>query len=195
MTIYLFYLYNKSKFYFDNLNNIDISEIKYDKKNNYYYILYGFTEKKDIYKKFKKERNMNLFICKKIKLNEDLFDKFCIEYNILYLSKFYITTKYFDSGIEDNTTIPVLSNLLELDDIFYNREIIVEYLIKEDIFHNIKKLYDNNIFNNKIIKIFEKVFDINFVYECIFPFEECDYTSLLTDDFILFIRLYYKLFK
>ena len=66
----LFYLYSEDIGLFKEFPDIVMDDVIYDEESGLYLYLYAFTEWRKLYKRFKKERNMNIFKVKTVNEKE-----------------------------------------------------------------------------------------------------------------------------
>ena len=191
----LFYLYSEDIGLFKEFPDIVMSDVIYDEESGLYLYLYAFTEWRKLYKRFKKERNMNIFKVKTVYMNPPQFDEFCKKNNYHYLDVFNINEKVFIDGKEEMKFASVLATVGEIDQIYYYREDLLDSTLSIDAIDMIISYYSNNLFNDKLCKILDKVYNIDIVTDILYPIDDIDYSNLTIDELGLFIRTYCKLFK
>ena len=89
----------------------------------------------------------------------------------------------------------VLATVGEIDQIYYYREDLLDSTLSIDAIDMIISYYSNNLFNDKLCKILDKVYNIDIVTDILYPIDDVDYSNLTIDELGLFIRTYCKLFK
>lgn len=192
--IYIFYLYDEV----DKLNNkkypgiqgLDIIEGK-----RFHHVLYAWTINKELRKKFKKQRDMEIFKEVVYEIDKEDFDKFSDEYSNTFLEERAITTKNInDMNVIVQKTFYILATRNELDYIVENRLTItqnqLEGVISSDIY--IKEKYFSDIYR-KALHFFKFDDIISYTY----PLDENDipFNTATEDNLAIYSHLYYNTYR
>jgi hypothetical protein len=192
-SLYIFYLCDSiEKLTKDNYPGIEDLEIIKD--NNHCRVLYAWTVNKKIRKKFKKQRDMELFkevICD---IEDNTFDEFSYEYSNTFLEERPITTKIIEDDIICKTTSFVLATKNELDYISENMFSITQELLDGVLLTDIYIREDYFIDRYKKALHFFK-FDEILAYT--YPLDDNDipFLTITEDSLAIYTHLYYNTYR
>lgn len=193
-SIYIFYLY-------DDINELNdekypgIQGLKVIKGNKLHYVLYAWTINKSIRKKFKKQRNMDIFREVVCEIEKDDFNKFSDEYSNTFLEERPITTKIInEERIISKTTSYVLTTRNELDYMAENDFQIAqkrfEKVLTSDIY--IREKYFSDIYRDAL-----HFFKLDTIMAYTYPLEDNDipFVAAEEDKLSIYTHLYHNTYR
>jgi hypothetical protein len=192
-TVYIFYLCDTE----DKLNENEypgIQSLEVLKRNNLYHVLYAWTINKSIRKKFKKQRDMNLFKEVVCDIDDENLDKFSDKYSNTFLEERPITTKTIENHIICKTTTYVLATKNELDYIvennFYILQKQLEGMLSSDIY--IREAYFKDVYRKAL-----HFFKLDEILAYTYPLDDGDIPFLVIaeDTLAIYTHLYYNTYR
>ena len=184
--LYLFYIIDIT-IDFDKFQGIILDEVI--RKDNNEVALYAYTTSKKISKRFKKERNMDLFTYIEKNVSDEELENFKDEHQEIELDIHILTTSFEkDKRTSFNTIECVLSeyeyqNLSLYAETFFND--YMKDIFKYNLINNIE------IFNERLRYILVEDYFLDIVYYSVtHPFEILPDSYYIFDEVGFFIRLY-----
>lgn len=192
--LYIFYLYDTAE-ELNTENYPGIQGLEIINNNNFNKVLYAWTINKDIRKKFKKQRDMNLFKEVVCEIDSDDFDKFSDEYSNTFLEERPITTKALDKEstfYKETAFILVTRN--ELDYMVENNYMIIQKQLENALLSDIyiREKYFSGRYK-KALRFLK--FDI--VMASAYPLDDDNIQfAVITDDTLaIYSHLYYNTYR